>query len=78
MSNVKVDSKKTNVILNNLDPSRRAQTLIEDIFATFNQFILNASLHLCNIKDAFRIKCKKKRPVLVKFTSAFCRDFVVK
>ena len=79
MSNKEADSKRTNVILYNFDPSRRAQTLLEDIVATFNQFIPNASIHLSDIKDVFCIKCNQNtRPVLVKFKSAFCHDFVLK
>ena len=76
---LEADSKRTNVIWYNFDPSRRAQTLFEDVVATFNQFILNASIHLSDIKDVFRIKCNQNpRPVLVKFTCAICRDLVLK
>ena len=53
------DSKRTNVIFHSFGPSRRAQTLLEDIVVTFNQFISNASLQLSDIKDIFRIKCSK-------------------
>ena len=59
MSNMEADLKRTNVILYNFDPSRRAQTLLEDVVATFNQFIPNASIHLSDIKDVFRIKCNQ-------------------
>ena len=79
MSNMEADSKRANVIFYNFDPSRRAQTLLEDVVATFNQFIPNASIHLSDIKDVFRIKCNQNpRPILVKFTSPFCCDFVLK
>ena len=59
MSNIEADSKRTNVILYNFDPSRQAQTLLEDIVATFNQFIPNASIQLSDTKDVFRIKCNQ-------------------
>ena len=52
-------SKRTNLILYNFDPSRRAQTLLEDVVATFNQFTPNASIHLSKIKDFFCIKCNQ-------------------
>ena len=78
-SNMEADSKQTNLILYNIDPSRRAQKLLEDVVATFNQFITNALIHLSDIIDVFRIKCNQNpRPVLVKFMSAFCRDLVLK
>ena len=35
MSNIEADSKRTNVILYNFDPSRRAQTLLENVSCHF-------------------------------------------
>ena len=57
MITMEADSKRPNVIMYNFDPLRRAQTLFKDIVTTFNQFIPNASIHLRDVNDVFRIKC---------------------
>jgi len=76
---MEADSKRANVIFYNFDPSRRAKTLLEDVVAIFNQCIPNASIFLSDIKDVLRIKRNQKpHPILVKFTSPFCRAFVLK
>jgi len=73
MSNMEADSKGTNVILHTFDPSDDgAQTLLEDVVASFNQFVPNALIHLSDMKHVFCNKCNQNHyPGLIKFTSAF-------
>ena len=73
------ESKKCNLVLYNFDPTNKGSSLGEDVMRALNLHVPNLGLKMMDIRDIFRLNAKQgTRPVLVKFTSGYIRDTILR